>query len=98
MHPAPELLHRFPPGHITINPKNKKSKQRQLIEMQQVLVKVVTDEGTEPRDRAVCAVAWERLESRLGKLRMKPEPKAIDVTPKKRAISHVVENSFDPGD
>lgn len=57
-----------------------KSKVSQLLDMQAVLYYGVMEETLDWRDKAALACAWERLENRLNRMRMRPEPKPVDVT------------------
>lgn len=61
-----------------------KSKIAQLLDLQAELWTKALDPETSDKDKASLACAWERLENRLGRLRMRPEPKPIDVTAKPR--------------
>jgi hypothetical protein len=74
-----------------------KRKVAQLLELQAALKARALDCETENRDCAALACAWERLENRLGRLRMRPEPKPIDtLAARRRADKANVAQSFDP--
>lgn len=55
--------------------------------MQQVLLTDALNPETPPRERAQVACAWERLEERKRILRMRPKPKDVDVSAKRRVVS-----------
>ena len=52
-----------------------------------ILVQMEAEELT-PKDLAALTSAWEKLEERKRILRMKPMPKAVDVTPKAKGPVH----------
>lgn len=58
-----------------------KTKIAQLLDLQWVLYGICMSEQTEDEIIPACACAWERLENRLARMRMRPEPRPIDVTP-----------------
>ena len=53
-------------------------KTTQLLDIQAVLYFRVLNTTTEDRDCAQLARAWEALENRLNRMRMRPEPKPVD--------------------
>ena len=55
-----------------------KTKVAQLLDIQAVLFERILDKEAVNKDLSALACAWERLENRLGRLRMKPEPKPVD--------------------
>jgi hypothetical protein len=62
-----------------------KRKVAQLLELQAALKERALNGETNNKDCAALACAWERLENRLGRLRMRPEPKPVDVSPEAMA-------------
>lgn len=64
-----------PKGH----PRRPKA-YNQALEIQRFLFQDATNPKTSPRDRAMVAGAWEKLEERKRILKMKPLPKSVDVT------------------
>lgn len=53
---------------------------RRAIQMQRVIAAQALEPGTKPLERASLARVWCELEETKRKLRMKPLPKAIEVT------------------
>jgi hypothetical protein len=51
---------------------------RNCLEIERLLMKDIRKEEISPRDRAVCATAFDRILDRKRILRMKPAPKAVD--------------------
>ena len=63
------------PGRAELSGKRKIS---QLLDLQADLYWSQL-KAKDPRDKAALACAWERLENRLGRLQMRPEPKPVEV-------------------
>lgn len=61
----------------------------QLKRLQRVLYSRAQDAKTEDKVIAALACAWERLEERKRVMTMKPAPKPIDTTPRKRSRAQV---------
>ncbi len=62
-------------------PENRKPRAHplaMLVDMQDMLMKDVLDPETEPRERAQCACAWEKLEDRKRILKGIGAPKPVD--------------------
>jgi hypothetical protein len=74
---------------------NGRRKTAQLLDLQAELFFACLDPETEIRDKAALACAWERLENRLGRMRMRPEPKPVDVSAKSRKSDPLTD--FQPG-
>lgn len=52
---------------------------RQAVQLQRLLVKLIENPETKPRDAASCACAWERLEERKRILKMRPKPRDLSM-------------------
>ena len=76
-------------------------KTSQLLDIQAVLYFLSHDSTVKASERAQCACAWERLENRLGRMRMRPEPKPVDteaLAARKAKRRPVEPESFDPSE
>ena len=60
------------------------SKVKQLVQLQDVMKEKALNPECNAKDCAALACAWERLENRLGRMKMKPEPKPVEVSLKPR--------------
>jgi hypothetical protein len=75
------------------------AKDRQVVHLQRILMFHANQLTTDPRDASVLACAWERLENRLNRMRMKPEPKPVDVSQDdKRGRAHTLALASDEAD
>jgi len=73
--------------HLSPNTRPKRKQAfLQAVDLQRTLFAIASDPLTKAGDVAKAALAWERLEERKRILRMKPLPKAVDVSkPKAKA-------------
>jgi hypothetical protein len=63
-----------------ISPIVAEHKDRQVCHIQRILMFYLNAKDTDPKLVPQLACAWERLENRLNRIRMKPEPKPVDTT------------------
>jgi hypothetical protein len=72
----------------------------QLLEIQRVVFEDARNEKTKPHLRAGLARAWKELEELKRKIKGKPDPKPIDVSPEAQAKRarrfHAEPQSYDP--
>jgi len=76
--PAPSTVAKGHASGSLRNANRGKRKVAQLLEIQAALKERALKTETANKDCAALACAWERLENRLGRLRMRPEPKPVD--------------------
>lgn len=79
-HPLPSPETQFTADHQPLLRGHKPRKQSQIADMQYEAYSFVMCPMTDLRDKAALMCAWERLENRLARMTMRPEPKPIDVS------------------
>jgi hypothetical protein len=72
-------------------------KDFQVTHIQRILMFYLNQKDTPSKVVPALACAWERLENRLNRMRMKPEPRPVDVA-KLAKTQTKIESSADPDD
>lgn len=90
-----------PNGHsVNLRADNRKTTKTPLMElrdMQRVLYDAVMSDETETRDKAQAARAYDALEARRAVLRMRPAPKPIDVSQRRKPKPAAHQDPIVPG-
>lgn len=77
---------------------NFSTERQQIVRMQSVLFDAMNDPECERRDKAALATAFARLSERKQTIDMKPSPKAIDVTDRRKRKRKVNGAAQEPSD